>query len=172
MLNPAWWFVRGFGRAFFGVSQGASRLQEVLADRWAAFAYGSADFEEGLAHVIGRGVRFEAHVDATLGEVMKTKAALPNLYAFVPETVTTERDIASAVDKVMTEAPSAYDSHPAPAARFAWVRALAAQGPERTREDDAEAWTLFASRAGLEAQMTAEVRKRVLDVRGVVVPAA
>ena len=48
-MNPAWWFVRGFWRAFLGISQGASRLQEVLADRWAVFAYtGRARSKRGL----------------------------------------------------------------------------------------------------------------------------
>ena len=47
-INPAWWFVRGFHSVFLRISQGASRLQEGLADRWAAFAYGSKSFEELL----------------------------------------------------------------------------------------------------------------------------
>ena len=42
--NPAWLFVNGFFRVFLRVSQGASRLQEVMADRWAAFCYGSEAF--------------------------------------------------------------------------------------------------------------------------------
>ncbi|MCA9697104.1 MAG: M48 family metalloprotease, partial [Myxococcales bacterium] len=38
--NPAWLFLNGFHRVFLRISQGASRLQEVLADRWAARSYG------------------------------------------------------------------------------------------------------------------------------------
>jgi hypothetical protein len=40
--NPAWWFATGFYRIFLRVSQGAARLQEILADRRAAEAYGGA----------------------------------------------------------------------------------------------------------------------------------
>jgi Zn-dependent protease with chaperone function len=47
--NPAWLFVNGFHRVFLRISEGASRLQEVLADRWAAFAYGADAFEAGPA---------------------------------------------------------------------------------------------------------------------------
>src|SRR5262249_33795387 len=58
--NPAWIFLNVFFRVFLRISQGASRLQEILADRWAAFTYGSKAFEEGLRHVIEQSVRFEA----------------------------------------------------------------------------------------------------------------
>src|SRR5207302_10199494 len=78
--NPAWWFVNGFHRVFQHISQGASRLQEVLADRWAAAAYGAEAFERGLRHVIVAGVRFEAHTNATLHEVQDGKTPLVNLY--------------------------------------------------------------------------------------------
>jgi len=64
--NPAWLFVNGFYRVFLRISQGASRLQEVLADRWAALAFGSRAFEEGLRHIVARSVRFVVHTDARL----------------------------------------------------------------------------------------------------------
>ena len=47
--NPAWLFVTGFHKLFLRVSQGASRLQEILADRWAALAYGGAEFAAACA---------------------------------------------------------------------------------------------------------------------------
>src|SRR4029079_12221765 len=77
--NPAWLFLNGFYRVFLRISQGASRLQEVLADRWAVFAYGADAFEAGLRHVIERSVRFDAHVGATINEVVKQKLPLANL---------------------------------------------------------------------------------------------
>jgi len=49
--NPAWLFLTGFNRVFLRISQGASRLQETLADRWAASAYGARYFEQGLRHL-------------------------------------------------------------------------------------------------------------------------
>src|SRR5262249_11172001 len=69
--NPAWLFVNGFHRVFLRVSQGASRLQEILADRWAVNAYGSQAFARGLRHVIERTVRFDAHANAALREVIE-----------------------------------------------------------------------------------------------------
>jgi Zn-dependent protease with chaperone function len=171
-FNPAWWFVRGFGRAFLGISQGASRLQEVLADRWAAFAYGSADFERGLVHVIERGARFDAHLNATLGEVMPAKRALANLYTYMPDKPAAESDIRSAIDVALGREPSPYDSHPCPRERLALVRALASEGSPRTEEDDRDAWSLFDERPALERSMTHTVRERVRAIHGVSLPAA
>src|SRR5262249_32834904 len=82
--NPAWWFLLGYQRVFLRVSQGASRLQEILADRWAAIAYGSAAFERGLTHVISRSVEFAAHANRAIDEVAATKRPLGNLYRYEP----------------------------------------------------------------------------------------
>jgi hypothetical protein len=171
-INPAWWFVRGFWRAFLGISQGASRLQEVLADRWAAFAYGSMAFEEGLRHVIERSVRFDAHLNVTLAEVVNNKMALPNLYAFAPATPAPEGNVEKAIAEAFGKKPTPFDSHPCPEDRLSWVRALAFDGVEKATGDDENAWDLFADRAATEALMTSEVRARLQARRGVVIRAA
>lgn len=165
--NPAWWFVRGFHRVFLIVSQGASRLQEVLADRWAVHAYGSAAFERGLTHVITRSVRFDAHIDATLNEVVKEKLPLRNLYAYKPGEV---KDVESAVDEAINAEPSPYDSHPSPRDRVGWAHDLEVPPPPACPEDDRPVWSLFSSRKALERQMTDEIRQRVVNALGVKIP--
>jgi Zn-dependent protease with chaperone function len=170
-LNPAWWFVKGFHGVFLRVSQGASRLQEVLADRWAAFAYGSEAFVQGLKHVIARSVRFDAHVAATLKEVVPAKQPLANVYAFVPKQAVDPTKVDEAVEQAMNRPGSPYDSHPRPADRIAWVTKIAAAAPPETDEDVQEAWTLLADRESIEKKMTDEVRAR-LATRGIRVQAA
>jgi len=170
-LNPAWWFVKGFHSAFLRVSQGASRLQEMLADRWAAFAYGSEAFARGLTHVVARSVRFDAHIAATLGEVVPANQPLANVYAFVPKEAADPKKVEDAVEKAMGRPASPYDSHPRPADRIAWVTKIAAAGPPESDEDAAEAWSLLAQRDVIEKQMTDEVRVR-LARRGIRVQAA
>ena len=171
-LNPAWWFVRGFHKVFLRISQGASRLQEVLADRWAAFAYGSAAFEEGMRHVVRRSLAFDAHADRTLAEVLEHKRALANLYRYTPEVQAADEDVEKAFEEAWNAAPSPYDSHPRPADRIAWVRALSAAGSSAAADDEDDAWTLFADRAAVEEQMTGVVRLRVADAMGVHLPNA
>lgn len=168
--NPAWWFVNGFHRVFLRVSQGASRLQEILADRWAAFAYGPKAFERGLRHVIERSVRFDAHVGSTIREVVDQKLPLANLYAFVPSSVPTDVDVANQVSTALAREPSPYDSHPAPRDRIEWIRELQAVSGPRVDDED-QAWSVFRSRADLERQMTGEVKLALRMQTGIHIPA-
>ena len=158
--NPAWLFLNGFYRVFLRVSQGASRLQEILADRWAAFTYGSKAFEEGLRHVIEQSVRFDARAGATLQDM----AAQPvsNLYQHQPATPVSEAEVEQAVREVLNRAASPYDSHPSPTERSRWVRALGAKGAVQSVDDASDAWTLFDDRAAIEEKMTGHVRAMVL----------
>jgi Zn-dependent protease with chaperone function len=166
--NPVWLFLNLFHRVFLRVSQGASRLQEILADRWAAFTYGAAAFDQGLRHVIERAVRFDAHAGATLKEVVVAKQPLLNLYTHRPVDAPDESAIQQAVQQAMNAAPSPYDSHPAPADRLRWVKAVAAgsQAPP-SPEDDAEVWGLFEGRERIEQRLTGEVRENVFRDYGV-----
>jgi Zn-dependent protease with chaperone function len=166
-INPAWWFVKGFYSVFLRISQGASRLQEVLADRWAAFAYGSASFEEGMRHVVRRSLAFDAHADHTLAEVVEHKRALANLYRYTPEVKANHDDVERAFDEAWNAEPSPYDSHPRPADRIAWVRGLGAEGAPPAADDDDAAWSLFSDRAKVEEHMTGLVRLRVASATGV-----
>jgi Zn-dependent protease with chaperone function len=170
-LNPAWWFVKGFHGVFLRVSQGASRLQEVLADRWAAFAYGSDAFVRGLTHVVARSVRFDAHVAATLDEVVPARQPLANVYAFVPKEVVDPKEVEQAVEKAMTRPSSPYDSHPRPVDRIAWVTKIGAAAPPEAADDAEDAWSLLSGREAIEKRMTDEVRSR-LAMRGIRVQAA
>ncbi len=166
--NPAWWFIQGFYRIFLRISHGASRLQEVLADRWAALSYGSAVFEKALTHVILRSVRFDDHIHRTIAEVVDAKCGLANLYTYAP---TPKPDTAAALEKQSEEAlhrkASPYDSHPAPGDRLALIRALGAEGRSPSAGDDEPAWSLLSNREALENQMTDRVRAMIGEQLGV-----
>jgi Zn-dependent protease with chaperone function len=160
-FNPAWWFVRGFHAVFLRVSQGASRLQEVLADRWAAFAYGPTAFSRGLAHVVERSILFDAHMSATLEEVIPAKRPVTNVYAFAPKERTDAKKLEESVREAMNRASSPYDSHPRPADRIAWVEKIAVTPSPESEEDGRQAWSLFASREVIENRMTQVFRSRL-----------
>jgi len=168
--NPVWWFLRAYHRVYLGISQGASRLQEVLADRWAIQAYGTAGFVDGYRHVVARSVQFHRQLDATLEEVVDGRRALPNLYQYRPEPGRVpEAELAAAVEAELARAPSAYDSHPAPRQRLEWATALAV-AREVAPEDDAPIWELFDGREEIERAMTAEVRERIRENHGIAIP--
>lgn len=165
-LNPAWWFVRAFNRVFHGVSQGATRLQEILADRWAAFAYGSEAFARGLTHVVSRSIRFDAHLAATLQEVVPAKQGVANFYAFVPKKDVEPKKVEDAVEQAMSRPASPYDSHPRPADRIAWVTRIGAEGAPVAEDDAQDAWSILSDREGIEKRMSDELRSR-LAMKGI-----
>jgi Zn-dependent protease with chaperone function len=168
--NPAWLFLLGFNKVFLRISQGASRLQEVLADRWAAFTYGAKSFEAGLTHVIRRSVLFDAHVKATMTEVVRAKRPLANLYAYQPAAaVVNDNDIEYAIQQALNREPSPYDSHPAPVQRFRWVQAIGVNG-ETAAADEDELWTLFRDREAVERRLTVQVRANVAANHGIQIP--
>ena len=167
--NPAWWFVNAFHRVFLRISEGASRLQEVLADRWAVFAYGADAFEEGLRHVVARGVHFEAHVDRTLNEVVKRQVPLANLYTYTPSAA--GEDVSSTIEEALNAKSSVYDSHPAPAERFALIRKLPYQSIAGEWDDSEPSSSLFTNFEALQVRMTAQVRENVRANIGVEIPA-
>jgi Zn-dependent protease with chaperone function len=168
--NPAWWFVNGFHRVFLRVSQGASRLQEILADRWAALAYGGKNFARGLRHVIERSIRFDRHAEASLKEVIEGERALANLYRYRPAAAIDDSAVASSLDQALGAEPSPYDSHPRPADRIAWVGGLEATGAPESDDGEA-AWDLFTDREAVERTMTDHVRATVERNHGVAIPA-
>jgi Zn-dependent protease with chaperone function len=168
--NPAWLFVTNFYKVFLRISHGASRLQEVLADRWAAFSYGSAAFVSGLRHVIERSVRFDAHVNTTLTEVIDRRRPLANLYRYTPDKETNQADLARAVREAIDADPDPYDSHPAPRDRIAWVEELAVEVEEQAHDGDA--WSLLDDGDALQEALTAQVRENLAEAQGVHIASA
>jgi Zn-dependent protease with chaperone function len=182
--NPAWLFLNGFYRIYLRVSQGASRLQEVLADRWAAVTYGARAFADGLRHVIRRAITFDLQADREVSLAMNEDRPVRNLYRltadelepapstpgeggehYVPTTSVESLDeaIELAYEEAMGEPGSAYDSHPAPRQRIAWVERL--QGAPDVPSDGAPAWSLMGDRELLEQAMTAQVNEHLALAR-------
>lgn len=166
--NPAWWFVLGYHKLFLRITQGASRLQEVLADRWAVLAYGSKAFRRGLRHVIERSIAFDAHIERSVSDATDLRRGWANLYQYRPSKPVAEDEVQEKIAEQLEAAASPYDSHPAPADRLAAAKAMAADGEPAMEGDDEDAWSLFDDREALERRMTDEVRD-ILGAQGVVV---
>jgi Zn-dependent protease with chaperone function len=167
--NPAWQFLKAFDAVFMRISQGASRLQEVLADRWAAVTCGSEAFVSGLRHVIEASVRFNARANAVVNEALKQQVPLPNLYRFTtttPEAAAAESEIPVEVTKALDAEPSEYDSHPTPHQRISWVTSLAIVVEPRAGDADG-AWSMFPDREQLERLLTEHVRGNLERTHGV-----
>jgi Zn-dependent protease with chaperone function len=165
--NPAWVFLNVFQRVFLRISQGASRLQEILADRWAALAYGASAFETGLRHVIRRSIEFDAAANVVLQDAVTNRKPLDNLYEGVLSRDHGEPDLAGSVEAAINREPSPYDSHPSPADRFELVRRLEAAPRDDEAGPDEEVWSLFESKREIEQWMTQQVLESVRAVYAV-----
>ena len=175
--NPTWWFATGFHKLFLRISQGASRLQEILADRRAAEVYGGAAFAAGLRHVVACSLTFDEHVNGTINRALEAKEPLRGLwsppFAASPATEQADADAAQTLAEQLAEAlaraPSPYDSHPAPNDRIRWIEHVTGKAPLSV--DPAQtAWSLFSDRSKHEHEMTRFVYAR-LEEQGVHLPA-
>ena len=123
-------------------------------------SYGSKPFEEGLRHVIERSVRFDAGASRALAGLFAQAGRVTNLYAANEEPEPADPEIERAVKAALMARPSPYDSHPAPADRSRWARALNAPGAPAP-EDDEPVWNLFSDPVAIQVQMTSAVRQMV-----------
>lgn len=181
--NPAWLFINAFYRIFLRVSLGASRLQEVLADQWAALAYGSKGFIEGLRHVIKRSIEYELISDIEINQAIREKRHLQNLYHLaVPEqwpaaedhgegnvnrdgqlakdlSQTPPEKVEAAFNAEMKEQTSPFASHPAPQHRIRWIEALS--DVPVVEDDGRSAWELLENAKALQELITNDIDRRV-----------
>lgn len=163
--NPAWLMLVAFYKIFLRISQGASRLQEILADRWSAFAYGAAAFEGGLTHVIRRSIVFAKIANARIEDAVAAKRPIVNLYRTKTTPEIAWKDVDAAVEEELAHPPSPTDSHPPPSVRFALVRKLVTE--VKPVDDDAMAWDVFSERKELERRMTRELLGEVEGAMGI-----
>lgn len=157
--NPAWLFVNGFYRLFMRATRGASRLQEVLADRYAALAYGADNLIEGLLFIVRRDLSFDWQADYQIRLALQLDRRLANLYALPEPTVNdAQREIEAAYAKIMERETSLYDTHPSVKDRIALLRRLPQAPHEGAELSDVQ--DLLPSYDALALEMTRIVEAR------------
>jgi Zn-dependent protease with chaperone function len=160
LFNPAWWMLRAFTRLYLVISLGASRLQEMLADRCAIRAYGSDAFVASHRHIVRRSVEFPADVGQTINDVIANKWTLPNVYAYDLERKAPDA-LEAKVRQEMEREATAHDSHPSPRQRIEWATKLALPAARTFADGDEPVWALFPDPETIERDMTALIRDRV-----------
>jgi Zn-dependent protease with chaperone function len=157
--NPAWLFVNGFHRVFLRITLGASRLQEILADRYAALAYGAQNFIDGLTHIVRQTLTFKSQVSREIKVAAGHIRGLENLYCLAPVQGQSLRTLQTDIEREMRRPTAAYDSHPSMQDRITLVRQLEAAG---VVEDNQEpVWDLLPNAEALQQEMTAHVQRNV-----------
>jgi Zn-dependent protease with chaperone function len=159
IFNPVWLFVMGYQRIFLHVTLGASRLQEVLADRYAALAYGSLNCIEGLKSITRQVISFQLHANYEIRKSIELNRPINNLYA-LPIQENLHVELEKRLEEIMKRPTSPYDSHPAPQERIALIERL--HIPDYPMQDNPlPALQLVPNHENLQCEMTAEIIKSV-----------
>ncbi|HJQ67549.1 MAG TPA: tetratricopeptide repeat protein [Blastocatellia bacterium] len=158
--NVAFQFLRLYHFLFRRISHGATRLQEMLADRVAARRYSPQAFEDGLTHIIRREVEFEDIAYWEITNANKARRAVQNLYELK---ASEEQRVEEKIKETVNRPTSEDDTHPSPAERFRLARRV-------TYNDELPpagmVWDLFANREAVTDEMSSLINKYAKAVSG------
>lgn len=149
--NLAFQFLRLYDFIFRRISNGATRLQEILADRVAAQTYGAQSFQNGLTYVIKRNIEFVKLANIEIEEARKIKRPFNNLYELSGssnEAIEEEYKIS------LNRQTSMDDTHPSPVDRFRFIEGL---GKEKTLNNNFYVRDLFVNWDSLTLEMTKSI---------------
>ena len=153
--NIAFHFLRLYDFIFRRISHGATRLQEVLADRIAVETSGATTFINGLTHVIKSNIEFGKYADIEIEDAIETKRPLSNLYELKGNLdATIKEELEQALNSKTTED----DTHPSPADRFRYIQGIKAPS---VLEDATLVKELFQDWNALTAEMTQTIESRI-----------
>lgn len=158
IYNVGFHFLRLFHFLFRRITHGASRLQEVLADRVAAHHFGADWFREGLRHVIRRELEFNHVADKEINAALGSNRAFTNLYELTVNDDSEKRKLDEEFDQALEQATSEDDTHPSPRDRFRYVEGARSAGTEPLH---GKVWDLFADRRAIVSEMNSLVEKLV-----------
>lgn len=159
--NIAFQFLRVYHFIFRRITHGATRLQEILADRVAAQNYGAGSFEEGLRHVIRREVEFNRVASKEIEEAAQARRDLKNLYQLqVSPEAFDQQMIENQINDIITRQTTEDDTHPSPIDRFRLAQRIVCNN---IPSSNAMVWDLFASRESLTAEMSKLIDGRVKE---------
>jgi Zn-dependent protease with chaperone function len=158
VYNIGFQFLRLFHFLFRRITHGASRLQEVLADRVAAYHYGVQAFKDGLNHVIMRELEFEHLADREINAAMGANRAVQNLYEMTIDDDGAKRELSEQFKAVIERPTSDDDTHPSSTDRYRYIEQIRSSEVEPL---SGEVWELFADRAAITAEMSDLIEKLV-----------
>ncbi len=156
--NIAFQFLRFYHFLFRRITHGASRLQEILADRVAVHQYGADAFREGLTHVIRREVEFNHIAEREINVAFTHNRALQNLYEITVQDERVKKSLEQECSEVIARPTTEDDTHPSPEDRFK----LASQIKSRETEPiGGMVWDLFKNKEALTLEMNALLEERL-----------
>ncbi|HEV2948813.1 MAG TPA: M48 family metalloprotease, partial [Gemmataceae bacterium] len=152
-VNPFFWFLYLYYKAFTLLSAGFSRSREFLADRMAASLYGADVFATALTKVCTDGTLFEMTIYNNIARLLDENQAFVNMYSafrsYRDEQLSAqEREELN--QKLLEEKESIFASHPTYRERIEAVAPL----PRAPQLDSVSALQLFENPAAIEEELT------------------
>jgi hypothetical protein len=157
MWNVAFHFLRVYHFIFRRISHGATRLQEVLADRIAASKYGAKAFEDGLTHIVRKSAEFNFLATREINESAASQRALQNIYEL---TIIENSDVEQEAERALNRETSEDDTHPSPVDRFRFTSRIVSQSEPPL---SGMVWDLFKNREKLTTEMTSLIQVRMQE---------
>lgn len=152
-INPFYWFMYLYCRAYAMTSAGFSRSREYLADRMAAMLYGSNVFKQALTNVATRGAYFENSMFGNVAYLVEKKQTVANVYNMFrtyeeehPEDASKDR----IYQEVLTSRTTLFASHPGIPERLEAIAMI----PEVLQFDHTPARTLLMNPDASEEELT------------------
>ena len=159
-FNPGWLFIIGFNRLFLRITLGASRLQEILADRYAAVAFGVRNFVDGLTNVVRQDLAFDMQVRCEVEQATAQSRALYNLYTLPTADAGPAREnLDKALNEAFSRRISPYDSHPPLQERIRLLQPFA--GRYEVEGSLEPAWNLLLNPEAIQIEMTTVIQANV-----------
>jgi Zn-dependent protease with chaperone function len=139
------------------ITLGASRLQEMLADRVAAMSYGTRALTSGLQTFIRTSLEFNLKVNAEVKEAKAVGRSLNNLYSL--PNLLDPGPLEKKLAEVMAHPPSPYDSHPAPRQRLTLIERIPAGG--YFDDGPRPAWDLIPNASQIQEEATSQIEAQI-----------
>ena|GEM_PF-653322 len=150
--NPVWLFLYIYQKIYLNVTCGASRLQEMLADRFAVLAYGSETFKQALTNHVKQSIAFEIIADHEIKNSKETHIPVINLYD-LPVKEEYSQEISRGYQKEYYRPTFDHDTHPSLKERIEMIEKLPAENVPQVFSSRS-ALNLFPNPEQIELEMT------------------
>jgi Zn-dependent protease with chaperone function len=163
-VNPFFWFLYLYYKAYSMLAAGFSRSREFLADRMASTLYGSDVFASALTRVATDGALFEMTIYSNIERLLEQSQAFVNMYeafrSFRDEQFTGEQR-EELYGKLLGQKALLFGSHPTFRERVEAVAEL----PRAEKPDARPARDLFEQPEAIEKELTEFLTGYIYHVR-------
>ncbi|MEZ5307840.1 MAG: M48 family metalloprotease [Pyrinomonadaceae bacterium] len=156
--NIGFHFIKMYYSIFTKITLGATRLQEVLADRAAIAAFGFEPFRTGLDHVIRRELLVGTVLPAEVESAQSENRNFRNVYDVLDEANPETDELTLLFDTAINRETTEQDSHPSPIDRYKHGSKINAVPAEPL---EGYVWDCFDDKTAIREEYNPELLKEI-----------